>query len=123
MHEYRDIFSYNVKGKAMSVLPIQFSVQTEKWESNPNHLLSQHISVDKHEALNKMIDFLDFKIIQPSKATARLQVHLVRSGWRFTIDYRGLNKVVSNEGWQIPNMRDMLCSCALVINGRNVRGG
>ena len=29
-------------------------------------------------------------------------------GWRFTIDYRALNKVITNEGWQIPNMKDML---------------
>ena len=26
----------------------------------------------------------------------------------FTIDYRALNKVITNEGWQIPNMKDML---------------
>jgi transposase InsO family protein len=59
-----------------------------------------------------MIDeLLDLQVIQPSKATAWSQAHLVRKpkgGWRFTIDYRGLNKVMSNEGWQIPNMRDML---------------
>ena len=23
-------------------------------------------------------------------------------------DYRALNKVITNEGWQIPNMKDML---------------
>ena len=31
-----------------------------------------------------------------------------RGGWRFTVDCRGLNKVISNESWRIPNMRDML---------------
>ena len=35
MHEYRDIFSYNVKGKAMSVPPMKFSVNIDKWESTP----------------------------------------------------------------------------------------
>ena len=37
--------------------------------------------------------------------------HLVRKpsgGWRFTIDYRALNKVITNEGWKIPNMKEML---------------
>jgi len=110
MHEYRDIFSYNVKGKAMSVPPMKFSVNIDKWESTPNRLPSRHISVEKHEALNKMIDdLLDLQVIQPSKATAWSQVHLVRKpsgGWRFTVDYRGLNKVISNEGWQIPNMHE-----------------
>ena len=56
-------------------------------------------------------DLLELQVIQPSKATAWSQVHLIRKptgDWRFTVDYRGLNKVISNEGWQIPNMRDML---------------
>ena len=96
----------------MLVPPMNFSVQIDKWESNPNRLPSRHISVEKHEALNKMIDdLLDLQVIQPSKATAWSQVYLVQKpsgGWRFTVDYRGLNKVISNEGWQIPNMRDML---------------
>jgi len=96
----------------MSVPPMQFSVKVEQWESYPNRLPSRHISVEKHEALTKMIDdLLELQVIQPSKATAWSQVHLIRKptgGWRFTVDYRGLNKVISNEGWQIPNMRDML---------------
>ena len=101
MQEYQDIFSYNVKGKAMQVPPMQFTVSTDQWESNPNRLPSQHISVEKHDALNKMIDNpLDFQVIQPSKSIAWSQVHLVRKpagGWHFTVDYRVLNKVISNE--------------------------
>ena len=29
-------------------------------------------------------------------------------GWRFIIDYRALNKVITNESWQIPSMKEML---------------
>ena len=59
-----------------------------------------------------MVDrLLELGVIQPSKTTAWSQVHLVRKpnngDWRFTIDYRSLNKVISNEGWQIPNMKEM----------------
>ena len=56
-------------------------------------------------------DLLHLQVIQPSKATAWSQVHLARKpsgGWRFTVDYQGLNKVISDEGWQTPNIRDML---------------
>ena len=56
-------------------------------------------------------DLLDLQVIQPSRATAWSQVHLVRkptNGWRFTVDFRNLNKVISNEGWQIPNMKEMI---------------
>ena len=56
MDEYNDIFSYNVKGKAMFVPAMQFFVNVDQWESNPNRLPSPHISVEKHEALTKMID-------------------------------------------------------------------
>ena len=39
-------------------------------------------------------------------------MHLVwkpnNGGWRFTIDYKSFNKVIFNEGWQIPNMNEML---------------
>ena len=63
----------------MLVPPMNFSVQIDKWESNPNRLPSRHISVEKHEALNKMIDdLLDLQVIQSSKATAWSQVHLIR---------------------------------------------
>jgi hypothetical protein len=102
--EYKDIFSYSVKGKAVNVPSMEFTVNKTEWESNANRAASRRISMDKHEALNKLIeDLLDLGVIQPSRATAWSQVHLVRKpqndGWRFTIDYRSLNKVISNEGW------------------------
>ena len=56
-------------------------------------------------------DSLNLKVIQPSRATAWSQVHLVHKptkGWRFTVDFRNLNKVISNEGWQITNMKEMI---------------
>ena len=96
----------------MSVPPMEFTVDAARWEAPANRLPSRHISVGKHAALNKMIDdLLDLEVIQPSRATAWSQVHLVRkpsNGWRFTVDFRNLNKVISNEGWQIPNMKEMI---------------
>ena len=71
-------------------------------QAQANRLPSRHISVKKHAALNKMIDdLLELEVIQPSWTTAWSQVHLVRklsNGWRFTVDFRNLNKVISNEG-------------------------
>ena len=107
------MFSYSVKGKAMDVPPMEFTIDHSKWETNQNRAPSRHVSTEKHVALDALLDnLLDLGVIQPSKATAWSQVHLVRKpnngGWRFTIDYRSLNKVISNEGWQIPNMKEML---------------
>ena len=36
LNEYDDIFSYNVKGKAMSVPPITFTVAKNDWEAPAN---------------------------------------------------------------------------------------
>ena len=60
---------------------------------------------------NQMIDdSFDSQVIQPSR-TAWSQVHLVRkptNEWRFTADFRNLNKVIFNKGWQIPKMKEMI---------------
>jgi len=111
--QYGDIFSYSVKGKAMDVPPMDFTIHHKMWETNQKRTASRHVSTEKHDALYVLLDnLLDLGVIQPSKATAWLQVHLVRKpnnvGWRFTVDYRSLNMVISNEGWQIPNMKEML---------------
>ena len=81
-----DILSYNVKGKAMTLPTMTFTVNKVNWEAPANRLPSRHISVEKYAALNQMIDdLLDRQVIQPSRATAWSQVHLVRkptNGWR-----------------------------------------
>ena len=83
---YEDIFSFNVKGKAMSVPPMEFTVDVKRWEALANRLPSRHISVGKHAAFYKMIDdLLNLEIIQPSRAIAWSQVHLVRTFQRLAI--------------------------------------
>ena len=91
---------------------MEFTIDHSKWETNQNRA-SRHVSTEKHVALDALLDnLLDLDVEQPSKATAWSQVHVVRKpnngDWRFTIDYRSLNKVISNEGWKIPNMKEML---------------
>ena len=111
IHEFDNIFSYSVKGRSMDVAPMEFEVDKKLWEASRNRLASRQISIEKQTALSTLIDeLLERDVIRPSKATTWSQVHLVRKpsgGWRFTIDYRALNKVITNEG-QIPNIKDML---------------
>jgi len=89
---------------------MEFTTDHKMWKTNQNRATSRDISTEKLDALNVLIDsLLDLGVIQPSKATAWSQVHFVRKpnngGWRFTIDYISLNKVILNEGWQIPSMK------------------
>jgi hypothetical protein len=104
IEDYRDIFSYSVKGRSM-----EFAVNAAGWETNTNRAASRQVSTEKHTTL--IDELLEREVIRPSKATAWSQVHLVRKpsgGWRFTIDFRALNKAITNEGWKIPNMKEML---------------
>ena len=46
LNEYDDIFSFIVKGKAMAVPPMHFTVDTDGWETPANRLPSRHISFE-----------------------------------------------------------------------------
>ena len=70
-----------------------FTVDMVNWEVPENRLPARHISVEKHEALNQMInDLLDLQVIQPSRALVRKPTN----GWRVAVDFRNLDKVISN---------------------------
>ena len=56
IEEYNDIFSYSVKGRSMDVPPMEFSLDTDIWESNPNRAASRQISTEKQAALSTLID-------------------------------------------------------------------
>jgi hypothetical protein len=74
--EYSDILSYSIKGRSMDVPPIEFAIDTEEWEANPNREASRQISTEKQAALSALIDkLLEKEVILPS--TAWSQVHLV----------------------------------------------
>ena len=84
----------------MDVSPMEFTIEPSRLAEN-------------HAALEALLDNLPDGDIQPSKATAWSQVHLIwkqnNGSWRFTIDYRSLNKIISNEGWQIPQHEKDFC--------------
>ena len=74
-----------------------FTVANNEWKAPANRLPSRHISVEKHAALNQMIDdLLHLQVIQPSRATAWSQVHLVfkpTKGWQLTMNTRNLKAI------------------------------
>ena len=54
------------KFSATTASPMTFTAANGKWEALANWLPSRHISVEKHAALNQMIDdSLDLQVIQP----------------------------------------------------------
>ena len=84
-----------------------FDVRINELDYDYRHV----ISLKKNMILNKMIDdVLDLQVIQTSKETTGLSPSNRKPAdrWRFTVDYRGRNKVISNEKWEISNMWEML---------------
>ena len=94
----------------MTMTPMTFTGDKVNWEASTNRLPSRHISVEKHAALNQMIDdLLDLQVIQQSRATAWSKVHLVRkptNGWRGS---RLTSAILTKlQGWQIPNSKEII---------------
>jgi hypothetical protein len=110
--EYKDIFSVKVKKEAADVPPLRYDYNKELWRAASNRLPARPISTEKQEALSNILaELLALGVIRPSTATSWSQVNLVRKpkgGFRCTIDFRGINKAIVNQGWQMPNMSQML---------------
>ena len=111
---HSDIFSCSVKGKAMDVPPTEFLIDHKLRETNQNRAASRNVSTEKHDALKVLLDnILHLRVIQPSKATAWSQVHLVwkqnNGGCRFTIDYRYLKQGHFKRGMENPQHERDAC--------------
>ena len=84
----------SAKGDSQSVLPggEEIAIQQSSYRGEMVTLFPE---------IKSITDNFDKEVIRPSKATACSQVHLVRKssgGWRFTMEYRALNKVITNKG-------------------------
>jgi hypothetical protein len=110
--EYKDIFSATVKSEPARVEPLRFDCDTAMWLRPGNRLPARPMSIDKQHDLSEILDeLLALGVIRASKATAWSQVVMVKKPtgkWRLTIDFRNLNKGIVNQGWQIPNMSQMI---------------
>ena len=110
--EYSDVFAYKIRPQSAQVTPLHFEFDTKEWYRSANRLPRRLVSPEKQDSLCAMLDeYLSLGVIQSSKATAWSQVNLVRKpngGWRFTLDFRGLNKAIIKTGGQIPHITNML---------------
>jgi len=91
------------------------------WESNQNSLPSRHISVEKLEGLNKIIDDLQTSIyptFQDYSVVSRPSFPETIGGRRCTVDYRGLIK--SNQMRECHPSWAFIQTCALVTDVPNV---
>jgi hypothetical protein len=92
-----------VRAQPANVPPLHFTYDKVMWERSANRLPARPMSIAKQQDLSVIIDeLLQLSVIIKSQATSWSQVVLVKKpngkGWRLTIDYRNLNKVITNQG-------------------------
>ena len=108
----RNVFCREVRKTPANLPPLILEVDTRLWEVKSNRAQPRPQSVEKTLEIIKQVNrMLELDIIERSVATAWSQVLLVPkpgSKWRFCIDFRNLNAVLTKKGWPIPNIKRML---------------
>jgi hypothetical protein len=111
-NEYNGIFSRFFKAEAAMVPPLTLDLQREEWDKPFNKLPARPQSAPNQEEIWKQLrKMLDLKVIIPSTSTNLSQVLLAaksNGAKRFCIDLRALNKALTDQGWQIPNIKQMI---------------
>lgn len=111
--EYTDIFRTTVAPEPAKVPPMELKVDRDKWNNLKGTSGSPRVqsSVKNDEIRRQVNMMLDLKVIQASMASRYCQVLLTpkpNDKWRFCIDYQPLNSCSESEGWNLPNIHQML---------------
>ena len=114
---FKDLFRSNIREEPAKVTPFKLHMTDEnrvKWRENfASHTparttsIQGQVEIKEQVEKNKRLGIL----VESKLRSAWSQVHLVKKpdgAWRFTIDYRIVNSFLSNEGWQIPNIKEMI---------------
>ena len=106
------LFKQAVAEKPADVTPMEIIVEEQRWFTHANQQPPRPLSTIKQEEVRKQIEhMLKLQVIEPSRARAWSQVHLVpkpNNKWRFCIDFRALNKYTDARNWPIPNITHMI---------------
>ena len=111
--EYSDIFRTTVAPEPAKVPPMELKVDRDKWNNLKGTSGSPRVqSSIKNDEIRRQVNMmLDLKVIQASTASRYCQVLLTpkpNDKWRFCIDYQPLNSCSESEGWNLPNIYQML---------------
>lgn len=88
--EYIDIFSRVVRETPANLPPMTLDVDIDKWHCRQNMGPPRVLSNIKQDARTIIEDLLRLKVMRPSQAVYRSQVHLVpkpNGKWRLCLDY------------------------------------
>jgi transposase InsO family protein len=112
--EYSDIFRTNVSPTPADVPSMNIRVDKAQWNTMKGNMgVSPRVqSHEKNNEIQRQVNkMLDLGVIQRSNANRYSQVLLVpkpNAKWRFCIDYQPLNACCEGDGWNLPNIQQML---------------
>jgi hypothetical protein len=110
--EFQDVFSRTLTNTPANVTPMKLDIDVDKWEQPANQLPPRLVTEQKMEEIRRQVAImLQHGVIRPSNEPYYSQAHLVpkpNNKWRFTIDFRNLNRCSRALGWPIPHTAAML---------------
>jgi hypothetical protein len=113
LNEFIEVFSRTLKLEPSDVTPMELVVDLNKWQVSANRLPPRlHSTVKQEEVRKQILVMLELGVVRPSQQPYYSQAHLVPkpgvNRWRFTVDFRNLNRCVVLAGWPIPNQAAMI---------------
>ena len=112
VYENRRIFSTKLPEQPARVTPMEFEIDQTLWNVPSNRFRYRKQSVVKDNEIGRQVEvMLENGIIIRSDSTEWSQVLLTpkpNMKWRFCIDFRQLNTAMSQKGWPLPRIEEML---------------
>jgi hypothetical protein len=113
LREYSDVFSRTVSKTPAKVPPMELNLDFNKWQNDGSHRgpPRPQTPAKQQAVLDSLKKLLEAGVIRPSQASEYSQILLVPKpdgSWRFCVDYRALNALLTNMGWPLPNIDRLL---------------
>lgn len=115
LEEYNDIFRTDTSSKPAVTEPMEITNDREKWNNMKGNKVERSPRVQscaRNDEILRQIDKMkSLGIIRESQTNKYSQIVLApkqNSKWRFYVDFQNLNSCCENEGWNIPNIGQML---------------
>ena len=111
--QYSDIFRTTVSPEPADIPPMEIKVNRVNWSNLKGTSGGPRVqSPAKNAEIKRQIDLMQkLRVIEESDSAKYCQVLLTpkpNDKWRFCIDYQPLNSCCEGEGWNLPNIHQML---------------
>ena len=118
LQEFKTVFRKSVSKEPAKIPAMEIKVDRQKWNNIKGNMGIPRMQGEvKNKEIKRQVDkLLEANVLQVSEANRYSQVHLQKKPsstkeevcWRFCIDFILLNSCCEGEGWNLPNIQQML---------------